>query len=98
MKRKNIKILPSKTLSGNPSYNMVKKIYIVQAAILLGRNTTSCLPEEHVIKDPEKQKEFVLGMNITFLFLGVLSIIAGIVHWKVNVRKLYMEPEKVEPL
>jgi len=75
--------------------NLVFMLGIVGVAIA---STTSRLPDQHLIKDPVEQAKFVLGMNISLAILGVLSFIAGLLHWKLNVSTLYEPVETVEPL
>ena len=54
------------------------------------------LPAEHAIKDEMTQYKFVMAMDIFLMVTGLLSSIMAIVHWYVNVEKLFEGPEEEE--
>jgi len=54
------------------------------------------LPAEHAIKDEMTQYKFVMAMDIFLMVTGVISSIMALVHWYVNVEKLFEGPEEEE--
>jgi len=54
------------------------------------------LPAEHAIKDEMTQYKFVMAMDIFLMVTGLLSSIMAIVHWYVNVEKLFEGPDEEE--
>lgn len=54
------------------------------------------LPAEHAIKDEMTQYKFVMAMDIFLMVTGVISSILALVHWYVNVEKLFEGAEEEE--
>jgi len=54
------------------------------------------LPAEHAIKDETTQYKFVMAMDICLLLTGIISSILALVHWYLNIEKLFQHSDAEE--